>query len=145
MSGEIETSRCSGGCCRKFSIAGHDYDYLTTYMDRARKTHTSAQLKAAIQEARDEHSTIIPEIYDMLIPLGMTKYLDSENETFMYTCKHHDPVSGDCKIYDSRPFMCIKFPKSEPNGICTHPGCTRKAEKLELPDPEYVNLSEELK
>ena len=50
----------------------------------------------------------------MLIPL------DGEGH---FTCRHWDPETKLCGIYESRPEMCRDFP-DEGEGGCDLPGCT---------------------
>ena len=38
-----------------------------------------------------------------------------------FTCRWHDPESGDCTIYSARPGMCRDYPYGQP---CLAPGCT---------------------
>jgi Fe-S-cluster containining protein len=57
---------------------------------------------------------------DMLIPLGTSTYGDGE-KSFLYTCRHHDTETGDCRIYETRPMMCSEYPYGNE---CAIEGCT---------------------
>jgi len=54
---------------------------------------------------------------------------DSPNCSHYYTCKNHDPITGNCLIYATRPRMCQQFPQSydtNRDGSCSFRGCTRR-------------------
>ena len=43
-----------------------------------------------------------------------------------YTCKHFNPKTRDCTIYEIRPAMCRSYPDS---GLCNYAKCTWKAKR----------------
>lgn len=82
--------RCTGHCCRQFSI---EYPYQEVMADYKR-------------HERDPASARIPDIGvigKMLVPLGTFRGQE------LFTCRHHS-ASGDCTIYETRPRMCRDFP-----------------------------------
>jgi len=121
----IETSRCTGHCCKNFTMPDtprrYEQDYRTYLNWAADQTKPEPDFK-------DIHI-----IGPMLIHLGHGFY-DKKNSVFVpdkeqgghyYTCRHFDVPSGNCLIHDVRPAMCRDFPYGGP---CPFPGCTRKVE-----------------
>lgn len=56
----------------------------------------------------------------MLYPMLRPKGLDDDGKQ-VFSCKHHDPVTKLCTIYEIRPSMCRNYPN---NKKCPHNGCT---------------------
>lgn len=94
----MEATRCSGHCCKRFYIGltwTEINENWSSYPDGA-------------------------QIRDMLIPLPdpslaeLQESLDGEHyqvsSGHFYTCKNHDVVTGDCKVYETRPGMCRNYP-----------------------------------
>lgn len=101
-------SRCTGHCCRSFPLTSDPtaYDRLV---------------------ADPPHVEDGPQLVDMLIPIGPRLTL-AGNLLPHFTCRHHDAESGDCKIYDSRPGMCRRYPYGKecehvPSGCTMRDGC----------------------
>lgn len=91
------TSRCTGGCCRKFTI------------------NKSPGELAAQAAGGDADAAKIRDL------LKLHSYSD-DGETFLlrYDCKALLP-NGDCSIYNERPDMCRRYP----DGFqCSVEGCT---------------------
>jgi Fe-S-cluster containining protein len=93
--------RCTGHCCRGFSLE-HPYETVLAEYERWQRDPASA--------------TKIPEvakIAEMLIPLGTFRGQE------LFTCHHLSP-EGDCTIYEQRPPMCRDFPGPTP---CPYRNC----------------------
>lgn len=95
--------RCSGNCCRAFTLfCGNTPEEVDAYLRK--------------QAAEGE------KIADMLVPLrpvevGTTLPSGEVATTaggYIFTCRHHDPETGDCRAYSSRPRMCSAFPYGNP-------------------------------
>lgn len=108
MSGD----RCSGACCKEFVLTG--------------KGHTPDEIRTFLREKAGPEGA---QIADMLVPLRQVAAgVAAPNGTvfeaapigggWVFTCKHHDPETGDCRAYGSRPrYMCGAFPYGVP---CEH-------------------------
>lgn len=106
------SDRCSGQCCREFCLTG--------------KGHTPDEIRAFLREKAGPEGE---QIADMLVPLRQidvgviapdgTKFTVAPvGGGWVFTCKHHDPDTGDCRAYGSRPrFMCGAYPYGSP---CEH-------------------------
>lgn len=104
-------ARCSGHCCRRFTLL-YSPEELAIFRQRT-----------ADGEATCEDIEIIEP---MVIYLGKHNYdpqLGTPVDAPMhhYTCKNFDEASGDCRIYETRPGMCRNFPY---DGSCRFRGCT---------------------
>lgn len=92
----------------------------------------------------DKHQHSLEELTklnDMLIWLGTTNVVPETGEVreeyfHVYTCRHHDTVTGDCKNYENRPIMCSSYPNGR---RCAYVGCTR--EHSELPQVDQLPTS----
>jgi Fe-S-cluster containining protein len=49
-----------------------------------------------------------------------------------YGCKNLDPATGDCTIYEIRPYMCRSYPNS---GVCNYAKCTWRERKAKRETP----------
>lgn len=103
--------RCTGDCCRKFFLNASPQWFATRL----------ANLKL---EKRSEPE--VEQIAEMLILIESV----SEEENY-YTCKNHDPISGDCRIYETRPKMCRDYPYHGQR--CRYPGCQAEQFRAVLP------------
>lgn len=93
--------RCTGHCCRGFSL---EYP-LARVQEEYRKW-----------QADPSTATLIPNIetiHEMLVPLGVFQKQE------LFTCKHLGK-NGDCQIYEKRPQMCRDFPGPNP---CRYRNC----------------------
>lgn len=61
------------------------------------------------------------ELYDLWIPLHQTVEHEGEIK-HLYQCREYE--GGQCKIYETRPEVCRRFPP--PGTKCAITGCTRK-------------------
>lgn len=137
----IETERCTGHCCRRFSLP---IPWMKVKM-----------IKKAIARGIQDIPTGKPfrtwniasedfqKTMDMLIPLGEFREevqfqrghrsRKNEERQYHYTCRHYD--GRNCTIYESRPAMCRNYPDGRK---CQYRGCTRRTEeeticKMEIP------------
>lgn len=131
---EYCSGKCTGGCCRDFTLP-----FTPEQLDE----HYETWMKFK-ETGKHEGKTLyqdIPIIYSMLIFLRTDNYnLNGEYETkkpvHHYTCRHHDSETGKCKIYLMRPHFCRTFPDGTKNlesrvvsfevGTCQYAGCTFK-------------------
>lgn len=104
--------RCTGHCCRRFPLS-----------------HTLEQLRAYAADTSKANASEAAKILDMLISLDVR-----EDGREMYTCRHHDTETGDCRIYEDRPRMCRDYPygKSCEHGECTGPWSPRELVQLRI-------------
>lgn len=127
---------CLGFCCEAFPI-------LLTMDERQRMIDWIAAGHPPEGWKRDDgevcHSTyrdarVSPEfIRDMLIPLD--RYVLDGTRRQMHSCKHWDPNSRLCTIYEDRPSLCRTYPNYGP---CDHAaaGCTfRRIDPASIPSP----------
>jgi Fe-S-cluster containining protein len=108
--------RCSGQCCREFSLTG--------------KGFTPDEIRAYL---RDKGGSEGAQIADLLIPIRPivagtsaadgSVYQDTPaGGGWLFGCIHHDPTTGNCGIYETRPrHMCGAYPYGSP---CAHKDCT---------------------
>jgi Fe-S-cluster containining protein len=93
--------RCTGHCCRGFSL---EYPLA------------AVQEEYALWQRDPALATRLPDIGtigEMLIPLGVFRKQE------LFTCRHLSPA-GNCTIYETRPRMCRDFPGPRP---CPYRNC----------------------
>lgn len=112
-------SRCTGHCCRAFTIG----DKLTY-----------AELKVKYEKSVNGESKLpaLEEIFPYLIDLGMKTHNPGgekiDQPTQYFTCRNLS-ADGNCEIYEQRPQICRNYPElTTPDGQCEFPGCTRQSE-----------------
>lgn len=96
-------SRCTGHCCKRFP------------------------LPYTLDEIRERQATLADgaTIADMLIPLDSPAEQARDGRVWsFFTCKHLGD-NGDCRIYATRPAMCMGYPYG---GVCMNTGCTARPE-----------------
>lgn len=120
--------RCSGHCCRAFTIGGRSYEELKVEYQmwlRGERDGTSV-MRGTMRTGRPEYglghsrrvNSDIHVVFPMLIPLGKltanpfklineTPVPDDYEGQEFYSCKHF--IDGDCSIYDVRPTMCQSY------------------------------------
>ncbi len=144
-------SRCTGHCCRRVIIQFSPYELARCV--QALKEGKNTFLLDSGKEHR--HSYTLEEftkVNDMVIWLGTSdvdpadgaKLLTKEGQPRFehnYTCKHHDPVSGDCLNYENRPNMCSQYPYKR---SCMYTECTsdRRCNTPQETALELVELKE---
>lgn len=130
---EVETSRCTGHCCRAFALPTTTDEELAWQPTLFRMAERGDPLPKGARLFVDGDV-----VAKMVIPLGVFSRNpllppgppDSDPAMF-YTCKNLLP-NGDCNVYRTRPAVCRGFPyRDEP---CTFPGCTRRCAPSEATD-----------
>lgn len=99
-------SRCTGHCCKRF--------FLPVSPERMEEEKES--IAAGNASVWQDGETIV----DMVIFLEKDSYREN---SYWYTCRHFDTVSGNCKNYENRPRMCSQYPYG---GGCRYEGCTMR-------------------
>lgn len=149
-----EISRCTGHCCRDFSLPSSPEDLQKLFKEKyiEHKKHfqrikdSSKRFAKTIKYLKSD-VFIVPQ---MVIPLASIE-VDLNGELIPYTmhhytCKYHDLKTGDCTIYEYRPRMCSGFPEYSPNGKCPYKACTRKIkENVALIENELGKDSSQIK
>lgn len=118
-----EVARCTGNCCRAFSIPnGEEFGLSPQGLDDLKKKLP--------QEPESTGRTDALFVADMLIYLGqhtrspageLTK--ETTHAVHFWTCKYFDKAGKKCAVYTHRPRMCRRFPGTRG---CEHKACTRR-------------------
>lgn len=137
MTDEIETDRCTGHCCRDFTLPYTSIKEMKEVAEKQRldvikemkhEKDIAKRNKLALGHLRSDLN-LVP---DMLIELGGMEFDCNGNlithTIYHYTCKHLDEETGDCKNYKYRPRMCREYPYGRE---CQYKGCTRKIKTTE--------------
>jgi len=130
--------RCTGHCCEKFTLRLSPEELAASYRQWLGQGGDSE----SIEMNGTKPATVYRDIYliaPMVRYLGFTydhppKINPSDNELLnrpktkrhYYTCKHFDPKTRDCTIYEIRPAMCRSYPDA---GLCNYAKCTWKAKR----------------
>ena len=113
-------NRCSGHCCRAFTINAPHADIL--------------DLRKEIPNAPPDFEMIRWMVY----PLGLRDVAPDgtplDPPAMYYGCRNFDEASGDCKDYFNRPRMCREYPYGQ---RCQHPECT-------MEQPTLVQIAESM-
>ncbi len=117
-------NRCTGHCCKNFPLPASLEE-----IRRRRNKEVCPPGELWIEDG--------DKLASMLVPLHEGTYPDGSPAWF-FTCKHHDPVSGDCMDYENRPRMCSDYPYGQP---CKFYGCTmaNRGVPYEKPEPGSVD------
>lgn len=126
--------RCTGHCCRRFSLPFSPEEWKASYEQELRIQ--SGELK----ENPDPNGPPWPLprpvdvmiVAQMIIPLGAHNWSPQTGKPYAddgqgdrlghhYTCKHLDDATGNCRIYETRPEVCRKYPYGRP---CGYTECT---------------------
>lgn len=142
------TDRCTGNCCRCFTIPYSPHEVQASYWAWLRGG-------AQVSQMGSDNSPILQDIHilaPMLVYLGLfdrhpkqAKQINPMDEVLLrgrfdvqrhfYRCKHFDEKEKICTIYEMRPVMCRSYPNGRP---CNYSGCTwrkmraRKQTKAQL-------------
>lgn len=98
--------RCTGHCCKAFTIPYSPDELRQAYVD---------WLEQAQDTGRKQPQDIWL-IYPMARYLGFMHSpipsISGANypEAHFYSCKNFDETTGDCTIYEHRPKMCSEYP-----------------------------------
>ena len=134
-------ARCSGACCRIFLAQGNE---IRKQADRARlKRSRGERLSGMDREAifmddmliyrASRYHDLPPELQALLNfwnfdhdpEIACKPDWQGERWEF-FSCRRHDPETGDCTVYDQRPSMCRSYPGNYRDESCRHVGCTYK-------------------
>lgn len=142
MSDVVEVERCTGHCCRAFTIPGMDPDMLAWQPELWRMQRRGEPLPAGARIGIE--SDVIAK---MVVPLGVFARVPTTGEPVVhvdgsgpaagmfYTCRNLLP-NGNCGIYSRRPAMCREYPYR--GDRCVFRGCTRRCEVVARPDDEVA-------
>lgn len=129
----IEVSRCTGACCKDFTlpISPDEIRFLAR-----RKIRTGISRFSEIDVIAD--MVIFKGTYRASGGKRLAKKFKGskqwlEKYIYHYTCKHFDAENKLCKNYENRPSMCRSFPS---NDTCHYRGCTRRCEEKAFPPPQ---------
>lgn len=106
--------RCSGDCCREFTLTGFGATPEAIVDTIRAKSQDGAVIADMVVPLR----AIVP---GTVLPDGTTCETEPPGGGWVFTCRHFDDASGNCGIYASRPRMCRNFPYGR---ACEHPSCT---------------------
>lgn len=116
--------RCTGHCCRRFTVP-----LSASELERAREAMARQEWIFPGDDGNPrgpyiDHETLIGMLVHLEVSDRNIDGTTAPNPVDWYTCRHLQP-SGDCGIYDARPGMCRNFPyRGDP---CGFPGCTWSA------------------
>ena len=125
--------RCTGECCKDIGLP-----YSPEVLKSAYKLWLAgAPDKKPLNMSQNTHE--YPVWADIWLIYPMLRYTHTDNKhpenpkekthapIYHYTCIHFDKKTGNCGIYDIRPWMCSSYPNKE---YCNNPKCKWK-EKVE--------------
>ena len=103
MNGNELCEKCGGACCQVFSVN------LTSQELKGKLKGHNKQTKKWITEDIVE-ITLEEAIATGVIKTELEGSIDSNK---FYTCRQFDKVTGKCKDYENRPYVCSRFPYPE--------------------------------
>ena len=123
---EKEISRCTGHCCKKFT--------LPFTPAKLRLLFTGKGDASFDGEVHRYDAKEIQTVFLMSKFLGMSKTDPADgseliNSVPVYTCRNYNEVTNDYNIYDHRPVMCRKYPNGEK---CRYTECTRTVGEIHV-------------
>lgn len=96
------SDRCSGNCCREFTLlCGKTPEEIDTFLRT--KAWDGVQIADMVIPLR-------PLVAGTVLPNGDTVPEGFIGSGWIFTCKHFDPATNNCGIYETRPRMCRSFP-----------------------------------
>lgn len=132
-----QVERCTGHCCKNFTLPFSPMEMNFWH-------------KVALRGRRKrwgEDTFKVPPMLNFLyadklvVNASKTPYQNkSEVARYHYSCKNYDDVTGNCKIYETRPSMCSSFNDRGQN--CTYRDCTCKFEYVDEPALEKMSFSD---
>jgi Fe-S-cluster containining protein len=103
---------CDGSCCAAFVLQGSTYRQFRRRAHRVRDGETIANMIIPIS----------PKVAnERLEAAGSDERVTWKYRGMHFTCKHWDPETKLCGIYEDRPSMCRDYPYEKP---CVHCGVT---------------------
>jgi Fe-S-cluster containining protein len=132
----MSEDNCGGQCCERFIIGKDLEDIKREYLNWKEDCEgTPMVMNGGEGKLKSTfYSQDIYLIYPMLIDLGehyFEPYAPEVKTDFKvrhYGCKHFDPRTRLCTIYDIRPSMCRNYPNGR---VCHFKGCKCYPQKLE--------------
>lgn len=126
-------SRCSGQCCRSFSLPVSP-ERIAEGLTHLKRFNTDPEYRERYMKG-EEPAKFTPEDGEVLLPMLVsiveafpgdphptdTGAMITMDHTWYYTCVHFDDRTGNCGIYDRRPRMCRDYPYGT---TCQYNGCT---------------------
>lgn len=132
-----ELHRCSGHCCRDFTLP-YSPENLQKFYEEERSKYSKYLKMITNSDKKFEEGLKYFRTNQYLVPtmvvfLG-TLAVDYNGELMPhdlhhYTCKNLNVETGDCMDYKHRPEMCRNFPD---RGSCPYKECTRVVEQPKL-------------
>lgn len=131
-----KTDRCTGHCCRDFSLRFSPEELMAAY--RRWQSGGRGERLTMSGAPRGVELAEIHLIAPMVVHLGHTertpRLVNPTDDELIgkpvrghrYRCKHWDPKTGDCTIYEIRPLMCRDYPGRRE---CSYAACTWKSRK----------------
>jgi Fe-S-cluster containining protein len=124
----VVTTRCTGHCCRCFTLPVSPVEIGQRLLKARRGEPTTLDIEtiAAMLIYKGGH-------YRNPEARGSFDDEPGYRLVHFYGCKHLT-VAGDCGIYDRRPHFCRSFPEPHQRnetGHCEFKGCTRRVITVE--------------
>ena len=128
--------RCTGHCCEKFSLdlspeelaagyqrwLGRQTEPLTMNQNEPTRLYQDIHLIAPMVTYLGHLDKHPPRVN----PTDAELLGQPPERLHYYRCKHLDPKTRDCTIYEIRPAMCRTYPDA---GACDYAACTWKSRK----------------
>lgn len=137
-------TRCTGHCCRDFTLPYSPQELLDGYKRWQSSGSSREQIAMGAQSQPEmRYPMDIHLVAPMVIPLGryydkpevfvlpleeaqQARFTHDDGAPYHYTCKHFDPATDNCTIYEIRPQVCRDYPYER---SCNYAACTWKERK----------------
>ena len=111
--------RCTGDCCRSYTLPFEPDDLQALASEHLASVFTGVP-------PQNEFTDSVSGIAMMSIPIGeftADPSGEAQPNHIRYRCRNLLD-NGNCRIYESRPGMCQRYPYECGSGVCEFPGCT---------------------
>ena len=115
----MSLSRCTGHCCKSFTLSSGGPYWTRKEVQQMIDDDNSGEIDLG------DHNR---QVVNMAIPIEDKEYADGEDDRMplgapytLFTCKNFDVDTNDCKIYETRPNMCVKAGEDD---SCSYEECT---------------------
>lgn len=135
--------RCTGHCCEDFSLPFPPEELNAGYHRWVSREGAPMGMNGhSLGPWYKDIWLIAPMVVYLGYKEGMPPRVNPSDEELKgepelkyhrYKCKHFDPQTRDCTIYDIRPAMCRSYPG--PSG-CNYADCTWESRKVKKETPE---------